>query len=72
MLACKNKSLPLSVKTLHLDVCMFDMTEPYSTLRNPITSSPSVPFSELDSVDISFAKTGLAFIPRIIAANKLT
>lgn len=70
MLACKKKSLPLSVKILHLDVCMFDMIEPSSTLRNPIMPSPSALLSKLDSVEISFAKTGLAFIPRIIAASQ--
>lgn len=72
MLACKKKSLPLSVKILHLDVWMFDITEPSSTFRNPIMSAPSMSFSELDSVDISFAKTGLAFIPRIIPVNNGT
>lgn len=62
-----NKSLPWSVKTLHLDVCKLDITEPSSILRKPVISAPSVCFSDFSSIDVSFAKTGLAFIPKIMA-----
>lgn len=60
--ACKKKSLPLSVKTLHLDVCILDTTDPSSILRKPLIST-SIP-SETSS-----AKAGLTFTPRITAAT---
>lgn len=67
MLACRKYSLPLSVKILHLDVCIFDFTEPSSIFCSPIMLAPSESFSELLSIDTS-AKAMSAFIPKIIAA----
>lgn len=67
LLALTKKSLPLSVKTLHFDVCILDTTEPSSINFSP--SSFSVSLSETASVDASFANTGLALMPRINAAQ---
>lgn len=67
-----NDSLPLSVKTLHLAVCILDFTEPSSILRNPTISASSASFSDLSSIEASLANTGLEFIPRMIAATYQT
>lgn len=68
MLACRKYSLPLSVNILHLEVCIFDITEPSSILRNPVILAPSSSVSVLLPFDAS-AKTGLAYIPWIIAGQ---
>ena len=62
-LACRNRSLPLSVKILHLDVCMFDTTEPSSILVKPPKSV---------SVDESSAMAGVEFNPRNRAAKTIS
>lgn len=58
VLAWRKRSLPLSVYTLHLDVCSFDITDPSSVLRNPATLASSMSFPLLGSAGTSFANTG--------------
>lgn len=66
--ACRKKSLALSVKILHFAVCVFDTTEPSSIFLNPFNSSPESLSMEV-SVDTSSAKTVVALIPRVTAAQ---
>lgn len=65
----KNKSLPLSVKTRHLDVCMLDITEPSSIFCNPTRLSPSASLPEFDWMETSSAKTVLGLNPKSMAAK---
>lgn len=67
--ACTKKSLPLSVKTLHLDVCILDTTDPSSILRKPLTSTSTPSSPVVAGVETSSAKAGLTFTPRITAAT---
>lgn len=67
--ACKNKSLPLSVKTLHLDVCILDTTDPSSILRKPLISISTASLPEVAGVETSSAKAGVTFTPTITAAT---
>ena len=50
------------MKTLHLDVCMFDTTDPSSILRKPPKSV------SVNSVDESSAMAGVELNPRNRAA----
>lgn len=67
---CKNKSLPWSVKTLHFDVCILEITDPSSIFRKPVRLASCRSFSELGSIETSSAKAGLEFTHRITVAEK--
>lgn len=67
---CTKKFLPLSVKTLHLDVCIFEITDPSSIFRKLVRLVPCRSFSELGSTETSSAKAGLEFMHRITDAEK--
>ena len=70
-LAFRKYSLPLSVKTLHLDVCSFDITDSSSTFSKPLKSSVLVALLELDAVDASSAIEVDEHAPTMNAAKRV-
>lgn len=64
VVACINRSLPVSVKTLHLDVCIFETTDPSSILRKPLIVSLLISSSLFKPTETSSAKTVVEFTPR--------
>lgn len=70
LFTCKDKVLPLSVKSLHLTVWLLDTIEPSSTLRNPDAYGSSLLLLSCtsSSADPLSATIGWAPIPKTNAA----